>query len=447
MTGTPNYSVRSADKDKTVLAFRGTLMEHSRSKGGGPAMAMGPHGPHGRGRMGPPPHAGPRMHSPFSPTTGVGPFGMARETELTVDPLGNVARQEGTSQLPFLMGNLSQLMIEHLPETPQQAWTVAHGSGIVIKEGGPPRFGPHANDEGFVPAKEKTTYTVESTTAKAVVIRKEYEFKAAATGSDKPPFEISGDGKYTFNKQEGVSGSLDFTMKLTLRKGGLAIDVPVKATYHLIEEAERAAMAKDAKEAEAERKRPLAEGQMADILADLKSGKKDRLMRALRQIVMKTPEKPDEEIAKALEAVLRSDQDNFLRSLAARALEKWSTPANVPGLIKALDDKLLRGSAIKALVKYKSPEAIEPISKQLNDLFTRGPAVEFLKKMGPAAEPAVVKQLESLAPAVRKEAALILKEIGTDQSLAALEKATADPDGGVEGAAREAIAAIKKRQR
>ena len=446
LSGNPQYSVRSADKDRAVLAFRGTLMEHTRSKGGGPVGI--PRGPRGPGRMGgPPSHGSARMHSHFSPMTGVGPFGMARETELTVDPLGVVARQEGTSQLPFLMGNLAQLMIEHLPATPQQTWTAAHGSGIIIKEEGIPHFGPRANDEGFVPAAEKTIYTVESSTDKAVVIRKQYEFKAAATGSDKPPFEISGDGKYTFDKAEGVSGTLDFSMKVTFRKGGLSAEVPVKVTYHLIDEAEQATMAKAAQEAEAERKKPLEGNEVADVVADLTSGKKDRLTRALRQIVMKTPDKPDEQIAKALEELVLSDQDNGLRSQAAKALEKWSTPANVPGLIKALDDKTVRASAIKALVKYKASEAIEPISKQLDDLFTRGPAVEFLKAMGPAAEPAVAKQLESLAPAVRKEAALILKEIGTVKSTAALEKATSDPDGWVKRAAQEALDAIKKRSR
>jgi hypothetical protein len=447
MTGSPNYSVRSADKDRAVLLFRGTLMENSRSKGGGPP--FGPRGPRGRGRMGPGPYAGPRMHSPFSPMTGVGPFGMARETELTVDPLGNVARQEGTSQLPFLMGNLSQLMIEYLPATPQQSWRVAHGSGIVMKEEGMPRFGPRANDEGFVPATEKTTYTIDSVTDKAVVIRKQYEFRAASTGSDKPPFEISGDGKYTFDKQEGVSGSLDFAMKVTFRKGGLSVDFPVRATYHLIDEAEKAAIAKAAKEAEAERKRPLGDKEVGDLLADLKSGEQSRVRRAAQQLATKSPEKPDAEIAKALENLAASEQNDFARANAAKALENWSAPANVPGLLKVLNDRnpMVRVSAIKALSKHKAQEAIGPISQQLQDLFTRGPAVEFLKAMGPAAEPAVIKLLENLEPAVRTEAASVLKVIGTKECLPALEKAANDPNVFAKNSAQDALSAVRSRQR
>ena len=287
-TGSPSYTVVSAEPDKTVLNFRGTLMEHERSKSGPmpPMRGPGRMGPQRRG-MGP---VGPRMHA-FSPMTGVGAMGMARTTELTVDSQGNVARQEGTSQLPFLLGNLSHLMIERLPQTDERTWTVAHGSGVVIKEGGPPAFGPRANDEGFVPAKEKTVYTVESTTDNLVVIGKQYEFRAAATGGDKPPFEITGGGKWTFNKAEGVSNNLDFAMKVTVRKGGLAVEIPVKATYHLINEAEKAALAKTAKEHEAEAKRPLAASDMADAVADLKSGDQMRLVRATQQLGARRPRK------------------------------------------------------------------------------------------------------------------------------------------------------------
>jgi HEAT repeat protein len=390
----------------------------------------------------------PPMHHPFSPMTGVGPFGMARTTELTVDPLGNVARQEGTSQLPFLLGNLSHLMIEPLPETAEQSWTVAHGTGVVIKEGGPPRFGPFANDEGFVPAREKTVYTIESATDKQVVIRKQYEFRAKATGDDKPPFEITGEGKYTFNKAEGVSGGLDFKMRVTVSKGELRAEIPVKASYHLVDEAEKAAMAKAEKEAEAEAKRPLAGKEATDVLADLKSGDQMRTIRASQQLATKTPEKPDPEIAKALMEVVLGPQNTAVKAAAARALEKWSTPAEVPGLIKALGDSfpMIPTSAIKALTRHKAPEAIEPVAAKLKDLSTRHAAAEFLKAAGPAAEPAVVKLLENLDPWVRREAASILKVIGTKDSIPALEKATDDPDVFAKNNAKEALAAVKARQ-
>ena len=128
-----------------------------------------------------------------------------------------------------------------------------------------------------------------------------------------------------------------------------------------------------------------------------------------------------------------------MKANAARALEKWSTPDDVPGLIKALrdDSPAVRMSAIKALTRLKAEEAIAPIAAKVNDPFTREPAMEFLKAAGPAAEPVVVKMLENLEPLVRRQAASVLKVIGTKQSIPALEKATEDPDVFVKKNAQE----------
>ena len=257
MTGNPSYHAVSADTNRAVLRFRGTLMENRRPKvgAGGMAGAIGPRGPRGPGRMGPrgigP--AGPirpRMGPSFSPLTGVGLHGPMSWSELTVDPQGYITRQQGTSQLPFLLGNLSYLMIEPLAADSQPTWTVENDAGIIIRDG-IPHFGPDASTEGFVPARERTVYTVESTTDSLVTIRKQYEFRAAATSDEKPPFEITGDGKYTFDRKQGVSAGLDFAMTVTLRKGGVSIEIPLKVTYDLLDEAEQATLAEEAEAARA----------------------------------------------------------------------------------------------------------------------------------------------------------------------------------------------------
>ncbi len=379
MTGSPIYSVVSADKDKAVLSFRGALMEHSRSKGGVPGMPPGiPRGPRGPGRIGPPHGMGPGMY-PFSPMTGVGPFGMARTTELTVDPLGNIARQEGTSHLPFLLGELSELMIEPLSGAGEPSWTVDRGSGVIMKDSGPPRFGPFAREEGFVPARERTTYTIESATDKLVVIRKQYEFRAAATGSDKPPFEITGDGKWTFDKQEGVSKDLDFSMKVTVRKGGLGVEIPVKATYRLLSEAERAKQAEQSKQQAEKLKESLEKGKeaaekarqmLADrakpptpeeakaLVADLESGEMGRVIRATHQLMQKKPKEPNREVAEALENILAENQNVSLRINAAQALQNWGTKESLPVLKKAANDpnRLVQIHAKKAIAEIESRE-------------------------------------------------------------------------------------------
>ncbi|MBN1589094.1 MAG: HEAT repeat domain-containing protein, partial [Pirellulales bacterium] len=386
LTGCPRYRVVSVDGDKIRLGFKGTLREHVTTKGGRSSSSMmrprGPRGPHGMaGRHGPRGPRGPRMGSMFSPLTGVGPGGPFGGNELTVDRQGNVARQDGTSHLPFLLGNLSLLMIESLPPEPQSTWTVANDAGIVIKEG-MPRFGPFTETESFVPAKEKTIYTVENKTDQGTVIRKQYEFTAAAASGEKPPFAITGDGKYTFDTEQGVSGKLDFDMTLTVRKGGVSIEIPVKVAYHLLDEAERAKMAEQA----AERKKELAAKReklgmqtgrdtttrpgtrslhgaatakdAGALAADLQSGDLGRMIRALHQLMRSRPEEPNRAVAEALETVLLKNDNTALRVNAAQALQTWGTKESLPALKKAANDsnRLVQMQAKKAIAEIASQE-------------------------------------------------------------------------------------------
>ena len=466
MTGNPSYHAVSADTNRAVLRFRGTLMENRRPKvgAGGMAGAIGPRGPRGPGRMGPrgigP--AGPirpRMGPSFSPLTGVGLHGPMSWSELTVDPQGYITRQQGTSQLPFLLGNLSYLMIEPLAADSQPTWTVENDAGIIIRDG-IPHFGPDASTEGFVPARERTVYTVESTTDSLVTIRKQYEFRAAATSDEKPPFEIAGDGKYTFDRKQGVSAGLDFAMTVTLRKGGVSIDIPLKVTYDLLDEAEQATLAEEAEAArarteqaartrEAQRKTPLSAQETADLLTALKSGDRTHMIRALRDLSMKSPENPDPEVAQTLERLLVDQDDGFTRKDAAKALETWAIKDNVPALIRVLEDESpwVRQSAMKALARLQAAEAAEPIAARLVDLGDRAAASQSLKDLGPAAEAAVIQQLDSKDERARREACAILKTIGTSKCLSALEQTTkTDPSGFIKSAAKEALAAVKMRQ-
>jgi HEAT repeat protein len=452
LTGDPSYTVASVESDRIELSFRGGLHEMRKGKEGQPAVPFGPIGPIGprgprgpRGMFGPRGPIGPLGMSPASPMTGVGPFSAVRPSRVTLDAQGNITREEGSSQLPYLLGNLSHLMIEPLPKTVDQTWTVANDSGIVIKDMFP-QFGPFAGNEERLPAPEKTTYRIETSDDKLTVIHKEYRLKTAETEQGKPRFEIEGKGKLTFNKALGVFAELDYSMKMVARSGNVTAEIPVKVTYHLIDEAERAKLEQAAKEAQAERKKPLTAKDLEAALADLESGDTPRMIRAAQQLAQKSPEQPDAKVAKALEKLL-AGREAVLRTYAAKALESWSTPESVPALVGALGDEssMVRVSAIKALGKHKATEAIKPIAERLGELSDRGAAAEFLKAMGPAAEPAVLKQLESEEWRVRQEAVAILKEIGTEASIPALEKAQNDPNGFVKRRAKDALSAVKSR--
>ena len=121
----------------------------------------------------------------------------------------------------------------------------------------------------------------------------------------------------------------------------------------------------------------------------------------------------------------------------------------MPALIRVLEDESpwVRQSAMKALARLQAAEAAEPIAARLVDLGDRAAASQSLKDLGPAAEAAVIQQLDSKDERARREACAILKTIGTSKCLSALEQTTkTDPSGFIKSAAKEALAAVKTRQ-
>jgi predicted Zn finger-like uncharacterized protein len=149
------------------------------------------------------------------------------------------------------------------------------------------------------------------------------------------------------------------------------------------------------------------------------------------------------EVVQALKGVLDNRRPLVPRTEAARALGIWSTRAEVPYFLDLLDDHDggVREAAILALGKLKDGRAADALCRQLKDGFHRDMASQALKEIGPAAERAVLRQLDSGDTGIRIEACRILKVIGTKASHPALRKLARDEDDHVADAAREALPA------
>ena len=189
------------------------------------------------------------------------------------------------------------------------------------------------------------------------------------------------------------------------------------------------------------------EEELTKALADLKaadghrrSGGADRLAK----VYVIVPERRAE-IAKALEEAA-VDKDLFLRHAALRALNLWSGPENVAGLVRGLEiqDGQTRSGICTIIAKHKDASAAAAVAKLLVG-FERGAAATALKAMGSAAEKEVIPYLANKDLWAAREACGILKEIGTEASIAPLEEAKAKPDFLVNHAAGEALKAVQAR--
>lgn len=146
---------------------------------------------------------------------------------------------------------------------------------------------------------------------------------------------------------------------------------------------------------------------------------KEEAMRGLKAI---QPDERREEVSRVLERQLNHELPS-MRQCAAEALVVWGTKENVPSLIRALDDDwpFVSRAAAEALARLK----------------------DELRALGPAVEMAVAERLRHEDASVRRAACKLLQDIGTQQSISALENAT--KDFFTEKEARAAIQAIKAR--
>jgi hypothetical protein len=228
LTGVITYKLKSAGSPSKVI-YAGGLTKSTKMKPNAAPRSPG-FGPFGPG-FGPP--------SPFSQRAN--PFkGLERTTsDLVIDSRGSVSAMTDSSQLPYLMGNLSLLIFEPLSDDNPKQWK--YDSSVTISEEKQSRgdrfnpfgpFGPFGNTgddkERSSAASEIFSFTHAEENGPMTTYNKTFQLNAP---DGETSFKIEGSGKWTFNTQIGVSESLDFTQQLTITDGSVSIVVPVAIKY------------------------------------------------------------------------------------------------------------------------------------------------------------------------------------------------------------------------
>jgi HEAT repeat protein len=141
-------------------------------------------------------------------------------------------------------------------------------------------------------------------------------------------------------------------------------------------------------------------------------------------------------------------QDVFVRRAAVKALATWATPSEVPALIGALrdEDPFTRQEALKGIGPFRDERAVDLVVRCLREAVTRDDAVRAVLAMGSMAEKPILALLDQDDLFLRQAVVKLLADIGTRQSVPALEALAAQ--GGRDGLAkraREALQAIADR--
>lgn len=181
------------------------------------------------------------------------------------------------------------------------------------------------------------------------------------------------------------------------------------------------------------------------VLQDLRSGDVPRVRNAVVRLRGMEPGPGREAIGAEVIKFLDFEP---VRGSAVEAIKHgWFGHDQIPQLREAmarLEDRGFRYSLAEGISRMNDlePETIEFLATLFNE--SPGDAVRVLRNVGPAAEPAILRYADSPQVEVRKTVCELLRDIGTEASLATLQKLAQDRDRGVADKAREAIREIGK---
>ncbi len=398
-----------------------------------------------------------------SPSMPSFPFRQPRD--VVFDTKGALIQQGDVAQDPGKF-DVSGFIIEPFALKGESKWESSNAIVLVHEELEPVTPGGISRlvriKKNNLAATEKASYSLApGTNASTVIIKKQLEVKTRLMVGDSPRLQITGEGEIIFDTKLGVPRSMEFKQTLAEAEENLTRKTPMVLTYKLLEGKERDAALTPAistnrlttgtnppPKAKAEKK-PITDVERAQCLADLKSvraftkrGAAGRLAHAEA-----TPKYRDE-VSKALLPLL-ADTDVFTRAAGAKALGTWGNRDAVTALIKLIDDRefSVRWAVFDALVALEDKRAIEPLAKLLTTGKDDRRAVQALRDFGFAAEDAVVKLLAENNVGTQREAAQLLKDIGTKKSLRDLEKLAQSAEFPLKATAEDAIKAIQQREK
>lgn len=401
-----------------------------------------------------------------------------KEVEVKIDDKGNVVSASGTSPLS-LLGDFAMLMIEPFPDDPTPSWDDSQTIALreVEQEPGAPAVGPRLGRPGLdnrpqsrlgarsrlnsrghqaAPsqpqpqlkvtiheASEETKYTLGKIEGARAPIRKQYELTTKELVGNEPRLQITGDGTLSFDVKAGIPVALAYQLRVVEASGNVTIRVPISVACKLLEGKDREKALKPPSMPPTAMNK-VTNGEVTKLIADLKSGDNNKRREALRAFYDSAPlESRRGEVARAIDRAA-GDKDNGVRSDSVKALGVWGDGKSLDALIASLGDPNygVRDELFEAIARLapneKGAEAIIPyLSKE------QGRALKALKGIGTAAEGPLLKVAEEGGDTkLRQEACRALKEMGTTQSLPALQRIAELKIGGE--VARQAPESIKE---
>ena len=250
MKGLIAFTGKGIDGENLTVEYKGGLIKSVKStaRQSGPMRGGFRGGFRGRPGGGPP-------RTPFDQPN----FrGLTQSTNtLVISNKGGIESMKSDSQLPYLLGNLSMMPFEPLGDDGEKNWTSGTSLTITTKEESSrfgPRFGPMARggeEETVTGGGESNTYKIQSDDGKLVTIRKTHSLSSPGATSKEASYEMKGSGTWVFNRELGMSESMDFNVDFLIKEKNTSVTIPVTIKWNRIPEQEYTDFLKQREEARA----------------------------------------------------------------------------------------------------------------------------------------------------------------------------------------------------
>jgi hypothetical protein len=370
-----------------------------------------------------------------------------KPSSAVVDVDGRSAIRE-TNELPYLLGYLSEMLFDHLPELDQKEWSHKRTGSLLT----PSFTSLPANP---LPFTVDSRYRLSDVSESHATIIREYRLFTDELRNGEPHIELQATKTSRFDRESGTVTDVTVEGRLSVRENRLQVHYPVRLEAHLLSSEEKAKMIADAKKARldaaeraaaraAEAQKEFTSEERTQVLKQLELGEDD----VLDLLSRKRPAKPDVEISEALVRLSKTDNGSRKDSVFA-ALEWWGDTNSVPVLIEALNDTenyFVPQRARAAVVRLRAKEAIPVLIAQVKGKRSlRRYAAKALAEMGSMVEESVLPLLSDEDEEVHRAAIEILGGAGTSESLAQLKKMAETADVSHAFYLKQAITQIEKR--
>lgn len=399
-----------------------------------------------------------------APYGGMGNTYFPNGCEIELTPWGHESRDVGDRVLPAPLGKLIQSIFEPLPgqgkdnETTatvaimdEPLWLGPADNFQNSRMNGPSFYYPGSgtrNMPGLLYLTRKSTEKFNKgggDGANLVTWHKHSEFESWLRVGREPEFSATTESDFTFDRNAGWLTQIDTEGDVVSQTEASSRKAKVSFKARRLTGDDLAAALTPPTPVVP---RTLSGADLDKVVQDLKSDDLEKRRAAVRQLNGVTVESPPEELVNAV-AAMALDGDMSTQMGASSYLADHATTNQVPVLLKLLrsSDWSSRQNAMKALGRLKDPAAIQPLvdvlaaNPNMGQMDVNGALIRF----GPAAEPAVLTLFTEKNTETRRQACVILQQIGTTNSLPTLQNLAGDPDQSLSQAVADALRGIKMR--